>query len=136
MAWARCACVWRTIRPSSVAAQALRWEARAKGIIRAHGVSCHDFGALKRCADVPWVDVVLARINPGSAHMDAKTDEVVPVLRDISTFGKLLGILGAWIVQPRRPPELLEAGGRSSLDAQDHAVVHPVRQLRLPAEVC
>ena len=27
------------------------------------GVSCHDHGALKRAAELPWVDVILARIN-------------------------------------------------------------------------
>jgi 1-deoxyxylulose-5-phosphate synthase len=65
-------------------------EAKEKKRIRAVGVSCHDFGALKRCVDVPWVDVVLARINPGSASMDAKTDEVVPVLRDLKAKGKAI----------------------------------------------
>ena len=34
-----------------------------EGAVRAVGVSCHDHGALKRAADLPWVDVILARIN-------------------------------------------------------------------------
>ena len=36
-------------------------EAKQKGIIRAHGVSCHDFGALEAAAASDWVDVDLAR---------------------------------------------------------------------------
>ena len=38
-------------------------EPQQKGVIRATGVSCHDFGALKSAAANPWVDVILARIN-------------------------------------------------------------------------
>lgn len=36
---------------------------KEEGAVRAVGVSCHDHGALKRAADDPWVDLVLARIN-------------------------------------------------------------------------
>jgi diketogulonate reductase-like aldo/keto reductase len=39
-------------------------EARDKGIIRAHGVSCHSIGALRAAADTAWVQVDLARTNP------------------------------------------------------------------------
>src|SRR6266705_1221368 len=43
-------------------------EARQKGIIRAHGCSCHSIGALRAAAKSPWVDVDLARINPIGSH--------------------------------------------------------------------
>ncbi len=42
-------------------------EAREKGVIRAHGVSCHTLGALKSAAASPWVQIDLARINPYGA---------------------------------------------------------------------
>jgi predicted aldo/keto reductase-like oxidoreductase len=45
-------------------------EAKDKKIIRAHGVSCHSLGALKRAVELDWVDVHLVRVNPQGAHMD------------------------------------------------------------------
>src|SRR4029434_6222118 len=36
---------------------------KQKGIIRAHGVSCHSVEALEAAAAEPWVDSVHARIN-------------------------------------------------------------------------
>ncbi len=44
-------------------------EAKEKGVIRAHGVSCHSIEALRAAAKSPWVEVDLARINPiGAQH--------------------------------------------------------------------
>jgi aryl-alcohol dehydrogenase-like predicted oxidoreductase len=45
-------------------------EAKEKGIIRAHGVSCHSLAALKRAAELKWVDVNLVRINPQGVNID------------------------------------------------------------------
>lgn len=45
-------------------------EAKAKGIIRAHGVSCHSLPALKRAVELDWVDVHLVRLNPQGAWVD------------------------------------------------------------------
>ena len=67
-------------------------DAKAKGIIRAHGLSCHHLGALARVADTSWADVVLARINPFGIKMDGKPEEVVPLLRAAHEKGK--GVLG------------------------------------------
>ena len=39
-------------------------EARQKGIVRTHGISCHSIGALHTAAKTAWVHVDLARINP------------------------------------------------------------------------
>ncbi len=63
-------------------------EAREKGVIRAHGVSCHTLGALKAAAATPWVQIDLARINPYGAQMDSKVPIVVDVLRQMKQSGK------------------------------------------------
>ena len=39
-------------------------EAKEKGVIRAHGCSCHSIEALRAAAKSPWVEVDLVRINP------------------------------------------------------------------------
>ncbi len=63
-------------------------EAKQKGIIRAHGCSCHSIEALRAAARSPWVEVDLARVNPIGSHMDAKPDTVVSVLREMKASGK------------------------------------------------
>lgn len=65
-------------------------EAKEKKQIRAVGVSCHDLGALKTAASSPWVDVILARINPKGASMDGTVEEVLPVLKTAKANGKAL----------------------------------------------
>ncbi|MHB2019476.1 MAG: aldo/keto reductase [Candidatus Xenobia bacterium] len=67
-------------------------EYQAKGIIRAVGVSNHEFGALKTTAKEPWVEVVLARLNPLGRHMEAKPEQVLPLLREMHDAGK--GVYG------------------------------------------
>ena len=71
-------------------------EARQKGIIRAHGCSCHTIEALRAAAQSPWVDVDLARINPIGSHMDANPATVTSVLREMRAAGK--GIIGMKIL--------------------------------------
>ena len=64
---------------------------KEEGAVRAVGVSCHDHGALKRAADLPWVDVIFARINHrgGEAFScDDTADEVAKTLRRARTNGK------------------------------------------------
>lgn len=67
-------------------------EAKQKGIIKAHGCSCHSLYALRAAADSPWVDVDLARINPAGVAMDARPDVVIPVLEKMKAAGK--GVIG------------------------------------------
>lgn len=67
-------------------------EAKQKGILKSLGVSCHSFDALKLAVDDPWVDVILARINPEGVIMDASADEVMAVLKKAHDSGK--GIIG------------------------------------------
>jgi 1-deoxyxylulose-5-phosphate synthase len=71
-------------------------EAKEKGIIRAHGCSCHSIEALRAAARSPWVEVDLARINPIGSHMDAAPQEVVGVLREMKAAGK--GVIGMKIL--------------------------------------
>lgn len=67
-------------------------EMKSKGAVRAVGVSCHDFGAMKVAAAHPWVDVILARINNvgREAEMDASSEEVATVLKQARANGKVV----------------------------------------------
>jgi aryl-alcohol dehydrogenase-like predicted oxidoreductase len=71
-------------------------EAKQKGIIRAHGCSCHSIEALRAAAKSPWVEVDLVRINPIGSHMDADPETVVGVLRQMKASGT--GIIGMKIL--------------------------------------
>jgi aryl-alcohol dehydrogenase-like predicted oxidoreductase len=71
-------------------------EAKEKGVIRAHGCSCHSIEALRAAARSPWVEVDLVRINPIGSHMDADPETVVSVIRDMKAAGK--GIIGMKIL--------------------------------------
>jgi aryl-alcohol dehydrogenase-like predicted oxidoreductase len=71
-------------------------EAKQKGIIRAHGCSCHSIEALRAAAKSPWVEVDLVRINPIGSHMDADPETVISVLRQMRAAGK--GIVGMKIL--------------------------------------
>lgn len=67
-----------------------------KGMIRAHGVSCHSLEALQVAATEPWVDSVHARINPFGMSMDGPVEKVVPVLQQLHAAGK--GVVGMKIM--------------------------------------
>jgi len=70
---------------------------KAKGIIRAHGVSVHSFQALEAAASSPWVDVIHVRINPFGVSMDSNDPEqVVPVVKKMHDSGK--GIIGMKLI--------------------------------------
>src|SRR6266513_4098360 len=71
-------------------------EAKEKGVIRAHGCSCHSIEALRAAAKSPWVEVDLARINPIGSHMEASPQEVVSVLKEMKAAGK--GVIGMKIL--------------------------------------
>ena len=71
-------------------------EAKQKGILRAHGCSCHSIEALRTATKSPWVEVHLVRINPVGAYMDSDPDTVVSVLREMRAAGK--GIIGMKIL--------------------------------------
>jgi 1-deoxyxylulose-5-phosphate synthase len=63
-------------------------EYKDRGLIRAVGVSCHDFGAFSSAADCDWVDVVLARINYAGHAMDDTPEKVAAVIGRMAAAGK------------------------------------------------
>jgi aryl-alcohol dehydrogenase-like predicted oxidoreductase len=65
-------------------------EAKQKGVIRAHGVSCHSIGALRAAAASPWVELDLVRLNPIGSNMDADPDTVIGVIKQMRTQGKAI----------------------------------------------
>jgi 1-deoxyxylulose-5-phosphate synthase len=95
-------------------------EAKEKGIIRAHGCSCHSIEALRTATKSSWVEVHLVRINPVGAYMDAKPDEVVSVIREMKAAGKgVVGmkILGAGDMRSRQDEAIKYALSLGLLDA-------------------
>jgi aryl-alcohol dehydrogenase-like predicted oxidoreductase len=95
-------------------------EAKDKGIIRAHGCSCHSIEALRAAAKSPWVEVDFARINPIGSHMDADPDTVVAVLREMKTAGKAvvgMKILGQGDLRNRQDEAIKYALSLGILDA-------------------
>jgi aryl-alcohol dehydrogenase-like predicted oxidoreductase len=71
-------------------------EAKQKGIIRAHGCSCHTIEALRAAAASPWVEVDLVRLNPIGSHMDADPSIVIKEIKKMRSSGK--GIVGMKIL--------------------------------------
>ena len=95
-------------------------EAKEKGIIHAHGCSCHSIEALRSAAKSPWVEVDLVRINPIGSHMDADPETVVSVLREMRAAGKgIVGmkILGEGDLRQRQDEALRFALSLNLLDA-------------------
>lgn len=95
-------------------------EAKQKGIIRAHGCSCHSIEALRAAAKSPWVEVDLARINPIGAIMDADVPTVVGVLKEMKAAGKAvigMKILGQGALRNRQDEAIKYALSLGLLDA-------------------
>jgi len=95
-------------------------EAKQKGIIRAHGCSCHSIEALRAAAKSPWVEVDLVRINPIGSHMDADPQTVVGVLREMKAAGKAvigMKILGQGDLAQRQDEAIKHALSLGILDA-------------------
>jgi len=95
-------------------------EAKQKGIIRAHGCSCHSIEALRAAAKSPWVEVDLARINPVGAYMDTDPATVIGVLKQMKASGKAvvgMKILGAGELRNRQDEALKHALSLGILDA-------------------
>jgi aryl-alcohol dehydrogenase-like predicted oxidoreductase len=95
-------------------------EAKQKGIIRAHGSSCHTIEALRTAAKSPWVEVDLARINPVGAIMDADPATVIGVLKEMKAAGKAIvgmKILGQGALRNRQDEGIKFALSNGVLDA-------------------
>jgi aryl-alcohol dehydrogenase-like predicted oxidoreductase len=83
-----------------------------KGIIRAHGVSCHSLSSLQAAADEPWVDSVNMRINAYGKNMDGPIEQVEPVIRQLHKAGK--GVIGMKLIG--------EGAFRNSDEQRDNSV--------------
>ena len=95
-------------------------EAKQKGIIRAHGCSCHSIEALRAAAKSPWVEIDLARINPIGSHMDADPATVLSVLKGMKAAGKAvvgMKILGQGDLNRRQDEAIKYALSLGILDA-------------------
>ena len=95
-------------------------EAKEKGVIRAHGCSCHSIQALRAAASSPWVEIDLVRINPIGAEMDSDPATVVSVIREMKAAGKgIVGmkILGQGALRNRQDEALHYALSLDLLDA-------------------
>ena len=95
-------------------------EAQEKGLIRAHGCSCHKLEALREAAKSPWVQVILSRINPIGSNMDADPATVVATLTEARASGKgIIGmkILGQGDMRTRQDEALKYALSLGILDA-------------------
>ena len=67
-------------------------KAKQDGIVKAVGVSCHNWEALVEAVDNPWCDVILARLNPFQSHMDGTVEAVNELLGKARKKGK--GLIG------------------------------------------
>jgi len=95
-------------------------EAKEKGVIRAHGCSCHGIEALRAATKSSWVEVHLVRINPIGAYMDSDPDTVVSVIKEMRAASKgIIGmkILGQGELRRRQDEALNFALGLNLLDA-------------------
>src|SRR5579864_5241170 len=95
-------------------------EAKEKGVIRAHGCSCHSIDALRAAAKSPWVEIDLARINPIGSHMDSDPATVVGVLKEMKSAGKAvvgMKILGQGDLRNRQDEAIKYALSLGLLDA-------------------
>jgi aryl-alcohol dehydrogenase-like predicted oxidoreductase len=95
-------------------------EAKRTRQVRAVGVSCHDLRALNRAAEVPWVDVILARINPRGVRMDGRPEDVIAALRKAKENGKAvigMKIFGEGELVAQRNECMRFAQGLGLLDA-------------------
>ena len=95
-------------------------EAKQKGIVRAHGCSCHSIEALRAAAKSSWVEIDFARINPVGAYMDSDPGTVVSVLKEMKAAGKAvvgMKILGQGQLTKRQDEALKYALSLGVLDA-------------------
>ena len=69
---------------------------KQEGVIRAHGISCHDFDAMQTAARTSWVDVVLARINYAGRNMDGPPEKIIQLLEEMDDAD--IGVYGMKVV--------------------------------------
>ena len=67
-------------------------KAKQDGIVKRVGVSCHNWDAMVEAVESPWVDVIMARINPFQSLMDGTPEAVGKLLGRAKENGK--GVIG------------------------------------------
>ena len=70
---------------------------KKKGLIRAHGVSCHALTAAEIAAKLPWVDSMHIRLNSERQKMDGDWDQNVAICKTAKENGKgviIMKVLG------------------------------------------
>ena len=70
---------------------------KKKGLIRAHGVTCHARSAAEIAAKLPWVDSMHLRLNTEREKMDGDWDQNVAIAKTAKENGKgvvIMKILG------------------------------------------
>ncbi|MGH2368891.1 MAG: hypothetical protein ACRDI2_11895, partial [Chloroflexota bacterium] len=97
------------------------------GLIRAVGVSCHNFGAFQYAAREPWVEVVLARINYAGISMDAPPEQVLPVLDQMHGTGK--GVYGMKVLGAGKSAHGLDPFGLGKLTRDPRKAIRYVLDL-------
>ncbi|MBI1387332.1 MAG: twin-arginine translocation signal domain-containing protein [bacterium] len=106
-------------------------ELKEKGLIRAVGCSCHDYGALKTAASDPWVDVIFSRINDKHKIMDegATVQDVAETLKTARANGKaVIGMkifgCGELVGEQQREESLRFVLGNQLVDAMTIGMVN------------
>jgi predicted aldo/keto reductase-like oxidoreductase len=96
-------------------------KAKQDGIVKSIGVSCHQIDALRTASESPWVEVIMARINPFGTLMDGSPDEIKPILAKAVQNGK--GVIGMKIfgegrnvTDPEREQSIQFAMTQASMD--------------------
>jgi aryl-alcohol dehydrogenase-like predicted oxidoreductase len=71
-------------------------EAKQKGKIRAHGVTCHSYAALEAAYASDWVQINQVRFNPKKAHMDNEVETCKALFARMRKKGQ--GMIGMKVV--------------------------------------
>jgi 1-deoxyxylulose-5-phosphate synthase len=71
-------------------------EAKQRGKIRAHGVTCHSLPALKAAEANNWVEINQVRWNPCKSHMDGDVQTVGELFKRMRSKGQ--GMIGMKVV--------------------------------------
>ena len=69
---------------------------KQKGVIRAHGITCHALSAVETAVKESWVDTIHVRINPYGVKMDDTVEKVEPIVKQLHQAGK--GVIGMKIL--------------------------------------
>jgi 1-deoxyxylulose-5-phosphate synthase len=71
-------------------------EARRRGKVRAQGVTCHSFEALRAAESSDWVQINQVRWNPRGAHMDTDVETARALFARMRAKGQ--GMIGMKVV--------------------------------------